>query len=202
LLSGIVTCGLCGAPLMTHYAPRSRGGRREFMCPKNVGLGRPGCGRLTVTAEGVERVVTAMLLERLAGPGLARALAARDAEQGAGVAAELAACDAQVAEIEQMWKRGQVKGDAFLRLHTPMVAKADELRSRLHQGTDGAILAELPDSKEELEAWWDDEDTTLDQRRAVLMAVVERVVVGPALKPSRTFDEARVRPPYGPQWRV
>jgi site-specific DNA recombinase len=201
LLSGIIACGKCETSLMTHYEPRGRGGRRQYMCPKNIGLGRPGCGRLTVAAEAVERVVTAMVLKRLAGPGLARALAARDAEQGAGIAAELAAVDAQVAEIEEMWKRGKVKGDAFLRLHTPMVAKADELRSRLRQDADGSILHELPSAKEELEAWWDSEETSLDQRRAVIQAVVDRVPVGPALKASRTFDERRLRPPFGPQWK-
>jgi hypothetical protein len=144
-------------------------------------------------------VVTAMLLKRLPGPGLAKALAARDAEAGAGVAEELAAVYAQIAEVEAMWKRRQIKGDAFLRMHTPLVERQEQLQARLRQGADSAVLAQLPDVAEELEAWWTAAE--LDQRRAVLMAVVDRVLVGPALKASRTLDERRLLPPYGPQWR-
>lgn len=197
LLSGLVVCGRegCGAPMITHYDR----GRRQYWCPSFKGLGRPGCGKTTVAAEALERVVTAMLLKRLAGPGLARALAARDTEAGAGVAEKLAAVYAQTAEVEAMWKRRQIKGDAFLRLHTPLVEQQEQLQARLRQGADSVVLAELPDVAEELEAWWTAAE--LEQRRAVLMAVVEKVVIGPALKPSRVFDERRLLPPFGVQWR-
>jgi site-specific DNA recombinase len=77
LLSGLVVCGRdgCGAPLMTHYA---RPGRREYWCQSNKNLGRPGCGRTVVAAEPIERTITSMVLKRLAGRGLAKALAAED----------------------------------------------------------------------------------------------------------------------------
>jgi DNA invertase Pin-like site-specific DNA recombinase len=204
LLSGIVACGRedCGAPLITHYEPKARGGRRQYWCPKNVGLGRPGCGRLSVAAEALERVVAAMVLHRLSGPGMAKALAARDAEQGAGVAAELAAVEAQTADIEEAYKQRRVRIDAFLRVHEPLVEQAEQLRQQLRQGHEAAILHELPQVAEELEQWWTDPERTTEERRAVIQAVCERVVVGPAARKSRVFDQARIRSPFGPQWRI
>jgi site-specific DNA recombinase len=200
LLSGLVHCGRCEAQMITHYEPKARGGRRQYWCPSNKGLGRPGCGKTTVTAAGLEAVVSAMVLKRLAGPGLAKALAARDREAGTGVAAELAAVYAQIAEVEGMWKARQIKGDAFLRLHTPLVEQQEHLQGRLRQGAEFAVLAELPNAADELDAWWTAAD--IDQRRAVVEAVVSRVLVGPALGPSRTFDAARLKPPFGPHWRA
>jgi site-specific DNA recombinase len=200
LLSGLVVCGLCEAPLVTHYEPKERGGRRRYWCPTNKGLGRPGCGKLSVAAEGLEAVVSAMVLKRLAGPGLARALAAHDDDPGAAV--ELRAAEQRRDEIEQDYAEGQINRAAFLRVHEAAEARVDKARSRLQAQAQGSVLWSLPRAAEQLEAWWNAETTTVDQRRAVVQAVVVRVLVGPAVKPSRTFDETRIRPPFGPQWRA
>jgi DNA invertase Pin-like site-specific DNA recombinase len=196
LLSGLVVCGRdgCEAPLMTHYA---RPGRREYWCQANKGLGRPGCGRTVVAAEPLERVVTSMVLKRLSGPGLARALAAEDDDPGA--AAELKAAETRRDEIEHLYNSGEIRQDAFLRMHGPAVERVDKARDRLRAQASQSVLAELPTAKAELEAWWT--AAQLDQRRAVIQAVVDRVVVGPAEKPSRTFNVDRIRPPFGPVWR-
>lgn len=199
LLTGIVACGRCEQPLETHYDPKRRGGRRQYLCRSSPG--RPGCGRLMVSAEPLERVVTAMVKKRLAGRGLAKALAARDAEAGAGVAEELAAVYAQITDIEQAYKDGRIKIDAFLRVHEPLVERQEQLQARIRQSADSAMLAELPDAPDELQAWWDSEETTVEQRRAVIQAVVSKVLVGPAVRPTRAFDETRIRPPYGPVWK-
>jgi site-specific DNA recombinase len=198
LLSGLVACGRCEAPMITHYEPKARGGRRQYWCPSVPG--RPGCGKTTVTAEALEAVVSAMLLKRLGGPGLARALAAEDEDPGA--AGELQAAEARRDEIEHLYDSGQIKTDAFLRMHGPAVDRVAKARSRLQAQSSRSVLWSLPKAKAELAAWWDNPETTVDQRRAVLNAVVSRVLVGPALRASRTFDEARIRPPFGPQWRV
>lgn len=198
LLSGLVVCGRCDAPMITHYEPKRRGGRRRYMCPSTPG--RPGCGRTTVTAEPLEAVVAEMVLKRLAGPGLAKALAAHDNDPGAAL--ELRAAESRRDEIEHLYDTGQIQTDAFLRMHGPAVERVDRARGRLQAQASGSVLWSLPRVAEELEAWWASEETTLDQRRAVLMAVVSRVLVGPALKASRTFDERRLLPPYGVQWRA
>jgi hypothetical protein len=198
LLSGLVACGRdnCGAALMTHYA---RPGRREYWCQSNKGLGRPGCGRTVVAAEPLEQTIAAMVIRRLAGPGLAKALAAEDADPGA--AAELKAAETRRDEIEHLYDSGQIRQDAFLRMHGPAVERVDKARARLRAQASRSVLWNLPRTKAKLEAWWNDPARTIEERRAVIQAVVSRVVVGPAVKPSRTFDQRRIRPPYGPQWR-
>jgi site-specific DNA recombinase len=200
LLSGLVVCGRCEAPMITHYEPKRRGGRRRYMCPLTPG--RPGCGRTTVAAEALEAVVSEMVLKRLAGRGLAKALAAHDDDPGAAV--ELRAAEQRRDEIEHLYESGQIKTDAFLRMHGPAVERVDKARSRLQAQASGSVLWSLPRVSEELEAWWNAEDTTVDQRRAVIQAVVSRVAVGPALKASKVFDPARLDPKkgWGPAWRA
>jgi DNA invertase Pin-like site-specific DNA recombinase len=200
LLSGLVSCGRCEAQMITHYEPKARGGRRQYWCQSNKDLGRPGCGKTTVAAEALEAVVSEMVLKRLAGPGLAKALAAEDNDPGAAV--ELRAAEQRRDEIEHLYESGQIKTDAFLRMHGPAVERVDKARSRLQAQASRSVLWSLPRTKQALEAWWNAEDTTVEQRRAVIQAVVSRVLVGPALRASRTFDPARLRPPYGPHWRA
>jgi hypothetical protein len=151
-----------------------------------------------VAAEGLEAVVSAMVLKRLAGPGLAKALAAEDDDPGA--AAELRAAETRRDEIEHLYDSGQIKTDAFLRMHGPAVERVDKVRARLQAQASRSVLWSLPRVAEELEAWW--AKAPVDQRRAVIQAVVSKVLVGPALRASRTFDPARLKPPYGPHWRA
>lgn len=198
LLSGLIACGRCEAPMITHYEPKARGGRRQYWCPSVPG--RPGCGKTTVAAEPLEAVVAAMVLKRLGGPGLAKALKAEDEQPG--VAADLHAAEARRDEIEQDYASGAIKRDAFLRMHGPAVDRVEALRAKVQAQSRRSVLWSLPKAKAELEAWWNDPDRTVEERRAVIQAVVSRVLVGPALRPSRTFDPARLKPPLGVQWRV
>jgi D-alanyl-D-alanine dipeptidase len=138
------------------------------------------------------------VLRRLARPGLAKALAAEDDDPGAAV--ELRAAETRRDEIEQLYQAGRIATDAFLRMHGPAVERVDKARSRLQAQASRSVLWSLPRVADQLEAWW--ATAEVEQRRAVIQAVVSRVLVGPALKASRTFDEARIRPPYGPHWRA
>ena len=68
LLSGILTCGVCGLGLSHMSAGRDkRGGARRpvYWCHPSPGGVRRGCGRITVSSEIVETAVTALVLEAL-----------------------------------------------------------------------------------------------------------------------------------------
>jgi DNA invertase Pin-like site-specific DNA recombinase len=198
LLGGIAACGICDQNLWGHPRPKHRGGALEYICPKAPG--RPGCGRLTVVAAPLEQITVAMVLHRLSGPGMAKARAAEQEQVGASIAAELTALDAQIKELEDGWRKRQWSIDSFLRMFQPLDERREELRGQLQQQARRSVLWSLPTERALLDAWW--AQATMDQRRAVLMAVVERVVVGPAVRSSRTFDPARLAPPYGPIWKA
>jgi hypothetical protein len=172
LLSGLVVCGHDNCGAAL-MTHYARPGRREYWCQSNKGLGRPGCGRTVVAAE----------------------------DDDPGAAAELKAAETRRDEIEHLYNSGQIRQDAFLRMHGPAVERVDKARDRLRAQASQSVLAELPTAKAELEAWWNDPARTVEEQRAVIQAVVSRVVVGPAVKPSRRFNEDRIRPPYGPQWK-
>jgi hypothetical protein len=195
LLSGVVYCGKCGAKMLTHWPKRSG---RQYSCKKPG-----GCGALAVAAVPLEELVSEMVLIRLAGPGLAAALkeVAQQREDRMTLLAEREGARARRDEIEAMFSGGLIDQPAFVRIHAPAASRVEEIQARLDQLAGSSVLAELPDSEEELGAWWSDEDTTLDERRTVLRATLERVVVGPALVRGRRFDPARLKQPYGPIWK-
>ncbi len=72
LLAGLLVCGNCGEPLVSR--PRADG-RRRYVCARRPGSS--ACGKMAILAEDLEALVTEMVLQRLEGPALFRALAAR-----------------------------------------------------------------------------------------------------------------------------
>jgi site-specific DNA recombinase len=199
LLGGIAACGICDQNLWGHPRPKHRGGALEYVCPKAPG--RPGCGRLTVVAAPLEQITVAMVLHRLSGPGMARARAAEQERTGASIAAELTALDAQIKELETAWRKRRLKMDSFLRMYQPLDEQREQLREQLQQRSHRSILWSLPTERAKLDKWW--AGATMDERRAVLAAAMTKLKVGPALRPSKVFDPARLDPKkgWGPIWR-
>lgn len=186
LAGGLALCGLCGARLYGQRKSTSRGQRRVYVCPSSRNPDKPeGCGGVSITAEPLEAWVTAAVLTALDSPALAQAT--RPSPDHADGQVRL--LEARLDELMDMYAAGEVDRALFLRGQAKLQAELQAEQRRLaRDARDRARLA-LPRNGELRLRW---AELTLTQRRAVLDAVLDRVVVRPAKQRGPSFDCERV----------
>jgi hypothetical protein len=184
LLTGFVRCGRCGALLV----PRPCKGVKGYFCSKDKG----GCNGLRVTAKSLDETVTAQVLEALASPELAAAMAERDHEvpqQHAGV--DIAAAEAKLNELAVDYAEGLHSRGEWLAARAAIERRLDLARQSLAAERGTTVLAALLTTVDDLKATW--AGLHLDRQRAVIAAVVDRVTVNPPpVRGRHAFDEERV----------
>jgi DNA invertase Pin-like site-specific DNA recombinase len=194
LLSGLVRCGRCGEAMHSTKSPR---GVRQYACRKRPGA--PQCGHLVIYAEPVETLVGAEVLAHLSEGGLAAAVADLGDAKADAAHAELADAERDRDELEDMKTSGAIKRDAFLRMHGPAEARVEAARRALKAVSGRSVLADLPVDAAELAAWWN--DAADDERREVVQATLDRVVIRPSGPRMSRFDAGRVVIPPD-AWKV
>lgn len=186
LTGGLARCGRCGAAMVARPSERKQ---RRYACTKESG----GCNRMFHVAETLESFVRDALIAALDGPGLElvrRAQASTVADDDQAISDELAGIHARIDELASAYAEGSVPLQAFQSATRDLEARRDQLRAQLAKGTPARLVGELPSGAEALESWWDRAD--LVSRRELVGAVIERVVVGPAIVGRNTFDPSRV----------
>lgn len=189
LLAGFAYCGACGGRLV---ARPKQDKRRCYTCVSGPDFG--GCGKIRRLAEPVEELVAEALFVALDSPEFAAAL--RDArrpadDEGSALAAELDRYEERKARLqEDHYVEGTLAKADYLRLVAEVDARADGARRRLVERAGSRVVDGLPAGAEAVRAWW--EAAGLDRRRALVGALVERVVVHSALKGRNTFDPSRI----------
>jgi site-specific DNA recombinase len=157
---GVLRCGTCDARMVVGSA--NHGGYPLYRCPPNGDCPR----RVTVSAKLVERVVVETVCAELADVE-GRASAAGEA-QAAELAAERAQADLDAA----------VRAFAGLEDEASVRERLGELRERRDRARDRAD--ELRGTRTALTVSVDDWDRlTVDERRALVRAVVARVMIAP-----------------------
>jgi site-specific DNA recombinase len=196
LLSGFLECALCGCSMWTKYRID---GVRQYACetrPK-----QRNCGRLAIKADPVDDLIEQAVLVRLAGPGLKAALAldGQDADRER-LLAQRQEAERVRDEIEQMFKAGDIKRDAWLRMYQPAVEQVDLLEQQLAVVTRRSVLAGLPSARKPLERWW--HKASIEEQREVLASILLKVIVGPSGPRMSAFDANRLDPDngWGPIW--
>lgn len=110
LFSGMLLCGKCGNRLFSRVRLNSRTGEstRRYVC--NGGPDHGGCGKLTVVADPLERLIADGVLFRLDTPELADALAGRSSadERLAELTAVIDRAQAQLDELSAAYGNGDV----------------------------------------------------------------------------------------------
>jgi site-specific DNA recombinase len=211
LLSGLVRCGRCGQPMHSaHHLDRKRGlaDRRQYACRRRPG--QLNCGKMAISAEPVELLVSERVLDRLSGKRLNVAFGAVGDTAVDVATAELAEAERDRDELEAMRNTGAIRGEAFLRMHQPAEERVDRARRALGSVIGKSVLTDLraelqrsgqPSGAEALRAWWYKPTRTTDERRAVIQAVLREVVIQPSGPRMSKFDEQRVQIPRE-AWKV
>lgn len=187
LTGGFARCALCGARLIGH---RREYGARTYVCLKV--LGGEGCGGIHCIAEPLEELVTEAVMIRLDTPDLARLV--KDSGKGrpdrvADAETELAQATGRLDELGEMWAHDQISKAEFLRLGKPVRDRADAAERRLNTLLRRNRTVPWTGKAGVLRAAWP--TMSLDQRRAVIDAVVDQVVINPTKIRGR-FDPDRV----------
>lgn len=187
-LSGILRCGVCGAPLNGHLD--SKRGTRRYHCFAQPGMNR--CGSVSVAGIAVEKLVVTQLLAALTETPMRPVAAderARATEEAALTA--IAADRQRLDELATDYADGRVTRQEWLRVRDIVATRIEQAEVTLRGAGHAAVLRHLPASPRELVRAWND-DMTVDQKRAVISAVIDRVIVHPATRRAPQFDPERV----------
>lgn len=187
LAGGLARCGLCGVKLI---GMRRGSGARTYACQK--ANDKNGCGAIYCVAEPLEALIVEAVTLRLDTPHLARALA----EQGNATPgraddpeAVLIEAQAKLDELTDMWSSDQITSAEWFRARKAVEDRREQAQHRLSASMRAPAAAAWVSKGGALRSAWP--AMSLDQRRAVIGAVVEQVVVNPTTIRGR-FDPERV----------
>lgn len=185
LLTGMLRCSKCGNRLFVRR--RSVDRVRRYGCEKAANNG--SCGGVHIIAEPLEAHVSEAVLDYLDSPALAAALDAHDRK---AETIDLDALRADETALEELsrdyYTERMISRAEYLSARDTLEARIKAARSKLSRqnGTGPAralVGADLRD------AW---EHEGLEWRRQLLAAVVDRIVIGPAVRGRNAFDPGRV----------
>jgi site-specific DNA recombinase len=183
LLSGLVTCGVCGSKMR---AQKRANGRPAYTCDAM------GCRRVSSLGEPLDNFVRNYLLVGLVGPELSQSL--QEQETADPATAELTAAlqgyECRLAALEADYMDGGVDLPTWKRMRAGLEVRIADARRALARQTKHRVLADLPTDLEALEAWW--AAAPLDRRRAVITGALESITLGPGRRGVKAFDPDRV----------
>lgn len=189
LLSGLLRCDLCGAPLVSR--PQANGDRR-YVCAK--GPGHSGCGRLAINAQPVEAFIEAAVLVQLDAPAVAAALAAA-ASADAATAAEhdvVRQDREQLDDLADLFGRKLIGRSEWLAGRAPIEARIDAANRKLSRMSRIAALDPYVGKSGALRAAWP--TLPLNRQRSIVSSLLDRAVVRSAVPGRTTFDPDRIEP--------
>jgi DNA invertase Pin-like site-specific DNA recombinase len=176
LTGGIAVCGKCGANLVAR--PR-QDKQRCYVCASGPNF--DGCGGIRALAEPFERFV----LEMVAGALDAGALdvVQGDESEDEEHVEEVRRLEADLDALADDLVAGVIGREAFAKASARIEARLTDVRR--------VIAAAAPQRSVQLDADVDLGDVDLDRQRAIVSAVVDRVIVKPGLRGRNRFDPDR-----------
>jgi site-specific DNA recombinase len=177
LLAGLALCH-CGAPVITG---RTQHGRRTYRC----GATR---GHLSVAAEPRDDLVIRVVVGRLAAPDAARLLVADDGVDVAALREEAAALRTRLTELADLFADGTITAAQLARGTDRARARLAVIEQEMAAAGGVSVVGELITAPDVSAAW---EEMDLDQRRAVIGALVTITLLSPG-QGARRFDPQTV----------
>lgn len=194
LLSGLLQCGKCGTRL---YSSARRGNSRNgsttrrYVCSSGPDHG--GCGRLTIVADPVERLITDAVLYRLDTRELADVLAGRAStdERTQDLTRALDEDQEQLEELAAAYAEKAITMREWMSAKKPIQQRVEATQRRLAQITRTGALTGLAGTGEELGRAWP--SLNLDRQHAIVKALIDHADIGPGSPGARELDPERVR---------
>jgi len=186
LLTGLVTCGGCGATMS-----RTGGPRRIWRCPWSP-QGR-SCGGVSIDAERLEYLLTEATLKRADTASLATVVRqhGRHGKDAADLVRQLEELERRLDKAAESYAGGRLDARAFERASATIQREQHELQGRLGRLTSMTALEPYAGRLGVLRSAWP--TLSVDQQRAIIGIVLGRVTIKPAAHPGRTFDPDRVQ---------
>jgi hypothetical protein len=167
-------------------------GTKTYRCKK--GPGSPGCGRVQIAAEPLERDLADVLFAYLDSTDLATLVGAGADTETAALSRELTALERQAAETAELAAAGELRPVDFARFSAGVEVRQTKLRRRLDQLSSSNVLGAYAGRPGALRRAWD--DLSPSERRVLLVGAFGRLTVDPAQRMG--YALARVRGDAGP----
>lgn len=188
-LTGLVFCGRCGSKLVAR--PRADGERRYF-CAKGPNF--TGCGGTAILAEPLEFFIAEAVLHRLDTPQLQRSvtktLSAED--EADTVQAELARADGELDDLARLRGEGKISVREWMAAREPIERRRRAADQQLRALSGASALDGLVGQPSVLRSMWSNLDPA--RQRAIVAAVLPRIVIHPAVRGRNRFDPERIEP--------
>jgi DNA invertase Pin-like site-specific DNA recombinase len=173
LLGGMIVCGACG--FVMHASTRVEGTRR-YICQKQPG--RDACGRLAIQAERTEHLVVETVLAVLDTDRLARA-AAKPRRRGVDDVGQL---EEDLAALADDHGAGRITRAEWLRARDGIEKRLAKARASRDTEALDRVVDEYGAASGLRDAW---PSLTTEKQRAILGAVIDRIVIAPAERRAR-----------------
>ena len=192
-LTGLVRCGQCAAKMVAR--PREDGSRR-YVCA--TGPGNVGCGKTFQLAEPLEQLIKEAILYRLDSPDFAHTLAVKASDDlgSAELELELEADRHRLDELAEMYGLKEMTAREWMSAKAPIQQRISENERLLGAVTGTSALDGYVGHGDALRRQWD--ALSPSRQRAIVSALLESVVIGPAVRGRNVFDPTRVTP----NWRA
>jgi hypothetical protein len=164
---------------------------RRYVCASGPDHG--GCGRLTVVADPLERMIADAVIWRLDTPALADALAGKAAadEQIAAVAERLSDDKAQLDELATVYAAREITVREWVAARNPIQDRIRDAERRLSRATGSDALHGLVGNAGALRTQW--VSLNLDRQHAIVAAILDHAVIAPGTAGARAVDPDRVQ---------
>ena len=178
VLVGVLFCGFCGHKMVA----QPKKDQRSYNCARHVG----GCNKRRCQAEPLEALIVDAVLARVAGAPTSAA-----PSDDPDVSGPLATIEGRLSELGEMWAAGEIDRVGWQAARRKLEGERAALASTMQRSARRKMATTLPRDPVALRAAWD--AMVVDERRALLAEVIDRVELGPAVKGRNTFDPSRVR---------
>ena len=187
LLTGYIRCAVCGARMSSS---RRDDQARRYVCRKTPGTG--ACGKTTTRAEPLEELVTEMVFAAVDDASLRASLEAKG-EGDDGLVTALRADEESLESLARdFYADHLLTREEFFAARAALTGRLEANRMKLaKRSSNGAVGRFMGQGALLREAW---ATATLEWKRAIVGALLERVEVLPGRAGRLPFDPERVRP--------